>query len=127
VPGLDQDALHDAVTGQPAYEQVFQHSPYLEACKDWHTPGHQVKPPANLNGSALLLLPGQFDSFSRPEWSRAETKEHQHVWTFTAPNNTHNTLGYDECALAVRNAWINTPDDAPDPALCATPQTLTFR
>ena len=127
LPGLDKSALSDAVAGQPAYQQVFERSPYADACDDWDTPGDKAAPPANLHGTALLLLPGQFDSFSRPEWSRAETDEHQHVWTFTAPNNTHNTLGYDECALSVRNAWVNTPDAAPDPALCVTPPKLTFR
>ena len=75
----------------------------------------------------MLLVPGQFDSFSRPEWSQAEAEEHEHVWRFTAPNNTHNTLGYDECALSVRNAWINTPQTAPDPGQCTTAPTLTFR
>jgi hypothetical protein len=49
------------------------------------------------------------------------------VWAFTAPNNTHNTLGYDECALSVRNAWADAPHADPDPALCATPPQLTFR
>ena len=33
LPGLDQGALRDAVASQPAYEQVFKRSPYLEACK----------------------------------------------------------------------------------------------
>lgn len=127
VPALDEDALRDATAGHAAYKQVFEESPYLEACAGWDTPGEEVAPPANPHGTPLLLIPGQFDSFSRPEWSEPKADEQEHVWTFTAPNNTHNTLGYDECALSVRNAWINTPRAAPDPALCATPPTLTFR
>ncbi len=126
LPGLDKAALRSTVGDDAAYEQVFLRSPYLEACEVWDTPGAPA-PAANAYGAALLLLPGQFDSFSRPEWSRAEAGSGNRVWTFTAPNNTHNTLGYDECALSVRNAWIKTPRAAPDPALCATPPTLTFR
>ena len=127
LPGVDPAALGTAVAGQPAYQQVFARSPYVEACAKWDTPGTVAPPPADPNGTPLLLLPGQFDSFSRPEWSRAYAEQWQHVWTFTAPNNTHNTLGYDECGLSVRNAWADTPAAAPDPALCSTPPTLTFR
>ena len=93
----------------------------------WDTPGTEPPPAADPNGTSLLLLPGQFDSFARPEWSQAHAGQWQHAWTFTAPNNTHNTLGYDECGLSVRNAWAATPTTAPDPTLCTTPPTLTFR
>ena len=81
----------------------------------------------NVGGTPLLLLPGQFDSFSGPQWSIARAGEHEQAWAFTAPNNTHNTLGYDECGLAVRNAWVVMPSNAPDPALCTKRPSLTFR
>jgi len=126
VPGLDKATLRSAVGDDAAYEQVFMRSPYLDACKNWDTPGQRAAPPANLHGTALILIPGQFDSYSRPEWSQAETEKHQRVWTFPAPNNTHNTLGYDECGLSVRNAWVKTPHTTPDPTLCATPPPLIF-
>ncbi len=127
LPGVDPAALGKAVASQPAYEQVFARSPYVEACERWDTPGTETPPAADPNGASLLLLPGQFDSFSRPEWSEAHAGQWQHAWMFPAPNNTHNTLGYDECGLSIRNAWASTPTAAPDPALCTTPPTLTFR
>ena len=127
LPGLDADALRDAVAGDPAYEQVFQRSPYAAACDAWDTPGEIQPASTDPHGTALLLIPGQFDSFSRPEWSRARSDPSQDVWAFTAPNNTHNTLGYDECALSVRNAWATAPDDPPEPTRCATPPKLIFR
>ncbi len=127
LPGVDPAALSKAVASQPAYQQVFTRSPYVEACATWNTPGTEAPPAADPNSTSLLLLPGQFDSFSRPEWSQARAGQWQHAWTFTAPNNTHNTLGYDECGLSIRNAWASTPTTAPDPALCTTPPTLTFR
>jgi hypothetical protein len=85
--------------GDPAYQQVFTRSPYVEACAVWDTPGTEAPAPAMPHGTPLLLLPGQFDSFSGPQWSIARAGEHEQAWAFTAPNNTHNTLGYDECAI----------------------------
>ena len=127
LPGLDDDALRDAIAGDPAYQQVFERSPYADACDAWDTPGATEPPSTDPHGTALLLIPGQFDSFSRPEWSRVHADASHDVWAFTAPNNTHNTLGYDECALSVRNAWATAPQDPPDPSQCATPPELTFR
>ncbi len=126
VPALDEDTLRHAVAGDAASEQVFLRSPYLEACEFWDTPG-DPPPPMDTSSAALLLIPGQFDSFSRPEWSGTHAAASEHAWTFTAPNNTHNTLGYDECALSVRNAWVDAPLQPPDPALCTSPPKLTFR
>lgn len=126
LPALDQAALGELVAGDPAYQQVFTRSPYVEACSVWDTPGAEAPAPADPRGTPLLLLPGQFDSFSRPQWSEARAEEWKLAWAFIAPNNTHNTLGYDECGLSVRNAWIATPTNSPDPALCTKPLTLTF-
>ncbi len=76
LPGLDADALRDAVAGDAAYEQVFEHSPYAEACDAWATHRPVEPPSADPQGTRLLLIPGQFDSFSRPEWSEAEAEAH---------------------------------------------------
>lgn len=127
LPGVDQAALRTAVANKPAYEQVFARSPYVKACAPWNTPGAEASTPANPNGTPLLLLPGQFDSFSRPEWSEAYSRDWEQTWTFTVPNNTHNTLGYDECGVSVRNAWAESPATAPNVNLCTNPLTLTFR
>ena len=127
LPGIDQPALKEAISGDPAYEQVFGRSPYAEACSAWETPGIEPPPLADPNGAQLLLLPGQFDSFARPQWSKVRSRNWEQAWTFTVPNNTHNTLGYDECGLSVRNAWVARPTTAPEPTLCTTPPTLTFQ
>ena len=127
LPGIDQDALREAVASDAAYQRVFAGSPYVEACAVWDTPGTRAPPPADPGGTPLLLLPGQFDSFARPQWSETRAREWEQAWTFTVPNNTHNTLGYDECGLSVRNGWVAASTAAPDPALCTTPLALNFQ
>ena len=129
LPGLDPAALGTAVAGEPAYQQVFARLALRRGVRRRGTrPAAEAPPPADPNGTPLLLLPGQFDSFSRPGVvPRRMPTQWQHAWTFTAPNNTHNTLGYDECGLSVRNAWAESPRDAPKPELCDNPPSLTFR
>jgi TAP-like protein len=127
LPGLEQEKLLTALGSDPAYEKVFARSPYRQACETWDTPGDQAPPPPHPNGTSLLLLPGQYDSYSRPEWSKYHAATWEQTWVFTAPNNTHNTLGYDECGLSVRNAWVTEPTAAPNPRLCATPPSLIFK
>ncbi len=124
---FDRATLDRVIGGDVTYQQVFGSAPWSEACPAWNTPGDTPSPPADPQGSALLL-PGQFDSYSRPEWSRRHARRWDHTWVFTAPNNTHNTLGYDACALSVRNAWVLADTPAPpDPTLCTTPPNLTLR
>ncbi len=67
------------------------------------------------------------DSFARPEWSEEHAAARDKAWVFTAPNNTHNTLGFDECAIGVRNAWVMSPTSPPDPTKCAVQPELEFR
>ena len=127
LPGLDEVALRSAVDGDPAYEQVFARSPYRGACEEWATPGQASPPPPDPDGTPLLLIPGQFDSFARPEWSQQHASAWDTAWVFTAPNNTHNTLGFDECGLGVRNAWVRTSTTPPDPGKCAARPELEFK
>ena len=128
VPGSTKAALRDAVAGQPAYKQVFERSPYAEACEDWATPARRRRHPA-ATPTALRCSwsPGQFDSFSRPEWSRGRSRSKGRRVVVHRPNNTHNTLGYDECALSVRNAWIETPPRRPRPGPVRRPPRENFR
>jgi hypothetical protein len=126
LPGLDEAELRAAVRGDPAYEQVFARSPYREACAEWGTSsGRQVL--ADTSQIPVLLIPGQFDSFARPEWSEQHASAWDRAWVFTAPNNTHNTLGFDECGLGVRNAWVRNPTEPPDPAKCEVRPEIEFR
>lgn len=127
VPFMDRGALADAIEGDQVYEEVFGRSPWLEACDAW-----DVEPPEESTAIPFhtdiptLMLPGQFDSFSRPEWATERASHISKAWSVEIPAVTHNTLGFSPCALAVRAEWRLDPTSAPDPTLCASTPPLEF-
>ena len=110
----DRAALERAIAGRPAYRKVFGESPYQEACAIWRVPSAPAKAAAPSLTPALLLT-GEYDSFSRPEWAHAWAKQFRPAsWSVSIPGQTHNVLGSSDCAIAVRNAWRNNPGRLPD-------------
>lgn len=110
LPLFDRARLDAAIDGDPVYESVFGRSPFLDACRAWDVPPVESAPPTRLNGTPVLILPGQFDSFSPAdivrEWADGLGGEATAV---VVPGATHNTLGSQECAITLRNEWAADP------------------
>ncbi len=126
-PFIDDDALEAAVDGDPVYEAVFVHSPYREACDAWDVPAGDpaVAQPVDTD-VPLLMLPGQFDSFSPPALAEAQAARLPMAWTIGVPGQTHNTLGFAECAITARNQWVQDPTTPPDQDACEAAPPLDF-
>jgi pimeloyl-ACP methyl ester carboxylesterase len=126
-PFIDDDTLNAAADGDPVYEAVFVHSPYRQACEVWDVPAADpaVARPVDTD-VPLLMLPGQFDSFSPPLVAEAQTARLPMAWTIGVPGQTHNTLGFAECAITARNQWARDPTTPPDEDACRTAPPLDF-
>lgn len=109
LPYIEPASLTQAVAGDPAYRAVFANSPYLAACKAW--PVTQApRPPQDPHTKApLLLMSGQFDSFSPPALTNARAADFGTATSVTVPGTTHNVLGFADCALTIRNEWTFAP------------------
>ena len=126
-PFIDDDALNAAVADDPVYEAVFVHSPYRQACEAWDVPAADpaIAQPVDTD-APLLMLPGQFDSFSPPAVAKAHTAPLPMAWTIPVPGQTHNTLGFAECAITARNQWAQEPTVPPDEDACRSASPLAF-
>jgi pimeloyl-ACP methyl ester carboxylesterase len=115
VPFIDETSIARAAGGDPVYEAVFVDDPYLAACKDWSVPpaDPRVHQPVRTDVPALLLS-GQFDSFSPPPVAKEAVKGYGTAWALAVPGQTHNTLGFTECPITIRNQWIRNPMSPPD-------------
>lgn len=108
----DSTDLTTAIAGRPAYDLVFGNSPYEAACQTWGV--RPVKQPGPSVDSPLLLLSGEYDSYSRPEWASEWAAANEQVWAVAIPGHTHNVLGSSECAITIRGAWRDNPTRPPD-------------
>ncbi|MDP9299387.1 MAG: alpha/beta hydrolase [Actinomycetota bacterium] len=114
-PFVDQTALEAAAGDDPAFQAVFARDPYLAACAVWDVPASDptVHQPVYTDVPLLLLL-GQFDSFSPLSIAREGAKTFDNVEVLEIPGQTHNALGFNDCPIAIRNDWIREPTSPPD-------------
>jgi pimeloyl-ACP methyl ester carboxylesterase len=119
VPFIDRADLSALVRSGPAFAEVFSHPPYLAACKVWDVPPATpaVHKPVHTD-VPLLMLPGQFDSFSPASEARAVASTLPRAWVVEVPGQTHNTLGFSDCPISIRNAWVQDPTSAPADTSC---------
>lgn len=114
--GVDEANLQASIQGRAAYAHVFAPSPVLAACDVWPV-GHPDRGPAGpvTGGVPTLVLHGAFDPFSSPP---SQLSGQANVFVLEVPNQSYNVLGYTDCALAIRNAWIDQPTVAPADPSC---------
>ena len=96
---VEEDAL---------YREVFVAGPYADACAAWDVEA-SVPPPAP--AVPTLVLTGDLDSWSRPEWFESEVN---------VRGASHDVAGSAQCVFEVRNPWIADPTQPPDPRPCET-------
>jgi pimeloyl-ACP methyl ester carboxylesterase len=128
LPFIDHDALSAAIEDDPVYQTVFGDSPYINACDAWDVPpgGPNTIAPVDTD-VPLLFLPGQFDSYSPPKWAHEQAARQHQAWSIDIPANTHNTLGFAECAITARNTWVSNPKAPPDTTACDSAPQIEFK
>ena len=48
------------------------------------------------------------------------------TYVVTVPAQTHNVLGFTECSLAIRNAWVDDPEAPPADLSCLANLKISF-
>jgi pimeloyl-ACP methyl ester carboxylesterase len=126
-PFIDPAALARKAAGDPTFEAVFVRDPYLAACDAWNVPpaGPTIHQPVHTD-VPLLLLSGQFDSFSAPPITRAAAKTFGNAWVLEVPGQTHNALGFSDCPIGIRNEWIRDPMSPPADTRCLEDMGIVF-
>jgi len=111
----------------PAYHTVFGDNPYLAACVPWAVPPADDVVHQPLGGSLpLLVLVGQFDAFVPDLLVTASLSDRLNTYLVGVPAQTHNVIGFTECAIAIRNAWVDHPEAPPADTSCVDSLKITF-
>ena len=119
-PSIDHRRVDAAVGGRAAEAHLFGDSPLLVPCAGWPVaaaPPGPSGPPTG--GVPSLILRGAFDAFSAPSAALATADAGvANAFLVQVPNEGYNVLGYNECPVAIRNAWIDAPTAAPADVSC---------
>ena len=126
-PFVDRATLAGSVAGDPPLDAVFGDHPYLAACDVWDVPpaSASVQQPVTSVVPTLALV-GQFDSFSPVAIAREALASFSSGYLVEIPGQTHNVLGFGDCAVSIRNAWIDHPTSAPTDTSCLRAQEVHF-
>lgn len=117
---IDHSRLEASIDGRPAYADIFDPSPLLVACDVWPV-GHPTPAPvgAATRGVPTLVMHGPFDPFSSPASElHAAVSGSANVFSLEIPNQSYNALGYTDCAVGIRNSWVDTPTAPPADTSC---------
>jgi pimeloyl-ACP methyl ester carboxylesterase len=116
---IDDDALTNVIDGDPVYDAVFARSPYRAVCRAWDVPSSDpaIAEPVDTE-VPLLMLSGQFDSFSPLPPAAAAADRSTTSWSVTIAAQTHNVLGFAQCAGELRDDWRRHPTTRPDVENC---------
>jgi pimeloyl-ACP methyl ester carboxylesterase len=127
VPFIDRGRLSEEIGGDRAYRDVFGHDPYVAACGAWHVPPADptVAQPVRVD-VPLLMLVGQFDSYSSAADARDIAATLPRAWVVEVPGQTHNALGFSDCPIGIRNAWAKTPASPPAGTGCLNQLGVSF-
>jgi pimeloyl-ACP methyl ester carboxylesterase len=127
VPFVDRAALTDSFRGDPAYETVFGSNPYVEACTVWDVPpgGAVMGEPVTADIPVLILI-GQFDPHSPTAVAEEAATGLSNAYVVEVPAQGHNVLGTGDCAVSIRNAWVEHPGSPPEGTSCLETLSVSF-
>ena len=115
VPFTDPSSLSDLVADDPAFQEAYGRSPYLDACSKWDagvgdpetaTPVH--------TGVPTLVLVGRFDPFGMPPYARQAMHALSNGKLLVSPVSGRQVTGIDEvpgsCMVwSGTTGWISRP------------------
>ncbi len=118
-PFIDQASLESAAGDDTWLRAVFAQDPYSAACGVWDVGASAptVHEPVDTD-VPLLLIVGQFDSFSPMPIAMEAAKTFDNVHVLEIPGQTHNALGFNDCPIEIRNAWVQHPESPPVDTAC---------
>lgn len=126
-PFVDSASLSGAPGLLPGLVETYGSNPFLAACSGWKVkPGASAVHAAPRSPIPTLVLTGRFDPWSPPELAKKLGGSLRNVFFLDVPNWGFNPVGDIECAIAIRNAWLDAPSSAPADSSCLSRLRLKF-
>ncbi len=120
VPFTDARSLHDLAGDDPAFDEAYGHSPFLDACGVWDAGrGDPVVATPVRSDVPVLVIVGRFDPFGMLPYAKQGTSSLPNSFVLVSPVNGHVATGTEQqvpnsCMVRVRDAWLGNPTSKPD-------------
>ena len=123
-----QEAYTLARDTHPALSAFFPDSvqPLFAVCQDWGLEARAGENDPVTAETPALVLAGEFDPITPPEWGRLAAAGLAQAAFFEFPAHGHWVTRSSECALALALAFWEAPTLPPDPTCTLTPDRLEF-
>jgi len=112
----------------PAIASFFPASvqPLFAVCQEWGLAVRAGENEAVTASTPVLILAGEFDPITPPEWGRLAASTLENARFFEFPANGHWVTRSSACALSLALAFWENPARPLDPACTSTPDNLEF-
>jgi hypothetical protein len=130
VPFTDPSSLRDLVADDPAFQEAYGRSPYLDACSAWDggAGDPEIATPVHTDVPTLVLV-GRFDPFGMPPYARRAMSTLGDATLLVSGVSGHQVTGTGEapgsCMVLVRDDWLDLPTDEPS-ASCIDRLKMNF-
>ena len=143
------DGFHDAVyhavecndmraVSYAEYQSALQSFPWLreylapawefDTCRDWRAPEAQALSAQAIRASVpVLLLSGEFDPVTPPEWAALTATSLEHAFHVVFKGIGHDAIDSDECASEVAGDFLAHPMRAPRASCLSAQAAIEFQ
>jgi pimeloyl-ACP methyl ester carboxylesterase len=109
-----QQQLVDADQQYPEQRNTFDAASAYEVCQQWGAkPAAQVENEPVISDLPTLVLSGEYDPITPPNYNQAVAKTLSKSFLFEFPGIGHGVSVADPCPLGIAKAFLNQPSTAP--------------
>lgn len=114
LPFVDHDRLVELAGDEPGYRGAFVDAPIVDICKVWDagTADRSVHEPVESDVPALLAF-GRFDPYAPQSLVEEAATTLSRSRLVEIPVEGYNVFS-NECAIELRNGWLDDPTSPPD-------------
>ena len=128
IPFTSVDRANSAAEAYPQLLPYVDASAVFDICGSWDSGrSNQLKAKRLASDIPTLILAGQFDPITPPDWGRAVHSALSESYFVEIPAAGHAVLGSSECSIGIAQAFLRNPNQQPDASCISNTPPLAFK
>jgi len=118
----------DLAADPVGFAQLFRDDLLHSSCPAWNVPPAEASTVAPLSVmTPMLVYSGEMDSWSTRPQIEVALSSFPNAHYFELVGQTHNVMGFTDCSVEMRNAWLDDPMNPPPDTSCLASLRPTFQ